>query len=109
MDELHNDNQLKNTSNENRDLLLTEHEGAANGNGHVASSHLSTALELPQLTTAPKVALKSRPTTEIDIFAIRRTRLNRLLMRKRRLGRDEQDIVPRLMFAIAILLIVFIS
>src|SRR5437588_10096748 len=91
MDEQHNDNQTQDTPGEDTGLLLTEHEHAINGNGRVASSHPSTTLELPQFTPAPKVALKRRPTAEIDLFAIRRTRLNRLMIRKRRLGRDGKD------------------
>jgi membrane peptidoglycan carboxypeptidase len=109
MDEQHNDNQPQDTPGEDTGLLLTEHEHATNGNGRVASSHPSTTLELPQFTPAPKVALKRRPTAEIDLFAIRRTRLNRLMIRKRRLGRDGKDIVPGLMLAIAILLIIAVS
>ncbi len=105
MDE-HDDNQQPDTANE--DTHLTERH-SANGNEHTASSHPNRTLALPQLTPTAKVALQRRRATEIDLLALRRARLNRLLMRKRRLGRDGKDIVPRLVFILAVLLILLIS
>src|SRR5437660_2529751 len=49
------------------------------------------------------------PLTEAETLALRRTRINRILMRKRRLGRGYRELAPRLMTIATIVLIVVAS
>src|SRR5947209_17161000 len=90
MDEQIN-NQRQDTPNEDTHLIATERHHA-HENGHTPfSPDSNTALELPQFTSPSKLAVKRYSPPALDLFAIRRTRLNRLLMRKRRQERDGKD------------------
>lgn len=62
--------------------------------------------------TARRVSLvspKDLPLTEAETLALRRTRINRILMRKRRIGRSYREIAPRLMTVLTIALIILAS
>jgi membrane peptidoglycan carboxypeptidase len=102
MDE-HNNNQPQDTPSEDTPVLVTERHNA-DGNGRMRLDDKSTRKLIP--ITPAMLAAKEHPATSLDLLAVRRTRLNRLLIRRRRWGRDAKDLAPRLMIVLAIALII---
>ncbi len=101
IDELNN-NQHKDSNN------LSNEEHNDNGSiSHQQAPRLSGKWNAARGTSL--IPVKDIPLTEAETLALRRTRINRILMRKRRLGRSYREFAPRLMTITTIMLIVLAS
>ena len=98
-----------NNHNHTKDIdnLLPEQIHSSNGVNNPASSSSGNGQKLANSTFVSTI--KRMPLAAPEQFALRRTRINRILMRKRHLERGYKTLAPRIMTITAILLVVLTS